>query len=440
MDINFKKGGFGSRPPKEPVIEREPTREEALAYSPDKATTRKQTVALMSGLCIMLCSGILYMWSAFQPYIVSEMGWASSQVALTSAFMISFFVVGNILGGALMSRMSVRQICFSGSVLFCLGLFLTSMLGNGYPWAIYITYSLISGVGCGLIYCTVLNVLQQWYPDKSGLISGLTVSFFGLSTVILSPVAEKLLKGFGVSATFRILAVVFFAILMLASAFMERPSKLFYASKTVNNQKQSSAKQFTPKELLKEPSYYFLAFCLFSSGAAYLVLVPFIKTIAGGRGISMDDALLAIMLTGVGNAIGRVVFPALGDKLGRTVPVIFSAIVGCGACILMIFANTGSVYIAAVFLIAMAYGGGSGCFPVLTRSLFGAKHSGTNYGLVLIFLAISSVTFSGITSSISNGANPDFTPVFILCSVVALGPIPGAILIKRRAKKLGIEL
>lgn len=439
MDVNVGRGRWGAWAPKEPIIEREPTREEILAYTVDKATARKRMVTLISGLCIMLCSGILYLWSVFQPFVVSEMGWQPSQVAMTSGLMITFFVGGNLIGGQLMSRLSARQICLSGSVLFSLGLTLTSMLKGGQPGAIYITYSLVSGVGCGLVYCTVLNVLQQWYPGKTGFISGLTVGFFGLSTVALSPAAEALLRNFGVSATFRVFAGVFFAVLMLASAFMTRPSKLFCAAKAAAQRQASAAKQFTPMEVIKEPGYYCIAFCIFAACAAYMLIVPFIKTIALDRGISNNIAVIAVMVTGIGNAAGRVIFPALSDKFGRAVPIMLSAIVSCLACVLMVFANTGILYVSAVFLIAVGYGGGSGCFPVLTRTIFGAKHSGTNYGLVLVFLAVSSVTFSGIASAMSSGG-ANLNPAFIICAIVSLTIIPTTMLLKRRCKKIDVNL
>ena len=48
----------------------------------------KRNGTLVGGLLIMLCVGILYMWSIFQPYVVDYHGWSVGDVAMTSALMI----------------------------------------------------------------------------------------------------------------------------------------------------------------------------------------------------------------------------------------------------------------------------------------------------------------------------------------------------------------
>ena len=63
-------------------------------------TIRKsKTQNLIAGLAVMLISGILYMWSVFQPYVMAHFGWSSGQVGMTSSLMIACFVIGNVLAG-----------------------------------------------------------------------------------------------------------------------------------------------------------------------------------------------------------------------------------------------------------------------------------------------------------------------------------------------------
>ncbi len=383
---------------------------------------------LIAGLAIMLISGILYMWSVFQPYVMSHFGWSSGDVAMTSNLMIAFFVIGNVLAGLIQEKFKPRNIVLVGGIMFSAGMLLTSFLTSSYPWLIYVTYSLISGLGCGFAYCTVLYALQKWYAAHTGLITGLTVCFFGLSVVILAPVARSMLSNLGVPQTFRILALVFIVVILVAGHFVSKPSTEYYMREASKVLRKDEFKQFRPTEMIRTPLYWFQLISMLLSNAAYLVLVPYITTIALDRGISEQMALIAVMGTGVGNSLGRIIAPALSDKIGRTITIILCSILTAAACLMMISAN-GFMYVITVFLIAFAYGGGSGTNPVMSTELFGAKYSGTNYGLVMISLAVSSILFGQISAVV--GASGDFTPVFILCAVICVVPIVLMIAMRR---------
>lgn len=381
--------------------------------------TQKYT-CLIAGLLIMLCIGILYMWSVFQPYVMADKGWSAGDVAMTSSLMIAFFVLGNILGGLVQQKISPRIICIIGSFMFAAGMFLTSQLPTSYPFTIYLSYSLISGLGCGFVYCTVLYALQKWFAAQTGFITGLTVSFFGLSVVILSPIVEKMLANLGVSSTFEILALIFLIICTISSLGITQPDPKYYMHEAKKVLRADEFKQFKPNEMLKTPLYYFLIISMFLSSAAYLVIIPYIKTIAMDRGLSTNLALAAVMSTGIANALGRILAPAISDRLGRTNSIIICCIVSAVACLLMISAS-GPLYILAVFLISFTYGGTSGINPVISTELFGAANSGTNYGLVLISIAASSVVFGKVASVVGNTVS--FTPVFILCAIICIVPM-----------------
>jgi len=396
---------------------------------------------LLATISIQLCIGILYMWGVFQPYVVAFHGWNASQVAMTSAFMIAVFVAGTIISGTVQEKINPRIVATTGSVLFCLGLFLTSLLPSGHYWFIYITYSGFSGLGCGLVFSTVLSVVQKWYAARVGLATGLCVGAFGLSIVIFTPIAESLLSFGDVPYAFRTLSIIFFVITMTACIFIKKPSKEYYYEELAKVVSLENIKQFKPGQMLKSPSYYYILISLFTSSAAYLIIVPFIRTIAEARGMSTALALAAIMLSGVGNASGRLFVPAVSDKIGRTTAVIVCALISAFACTLTIFA-TETWYIASVFLIAFSYGGASGVNPVITTELFGARYSGANYGLVMIGIAASSIIFSKLSMKInaSGLVTGDFSSSLILAALLCAVPIVMMILLKKRANRLGIKI
>ena len=299
----------------------------------------KRNGTLVGGLLIMLCVGILYMWSIFQPYVVEYHGWSVGDVAMTSALMIACFVVGNILGGLVQSKLDPRAITLVGCLMFSLGIYLTSCLGNAEPWMLYLTYSVCSGLGCGFAYCTVLYALQKWFADKNGLITGITVFFFGASVMVLSPVVNKMLENMGLTETFRILAIVFGIITVICSFFVVQPDPSYYMEKASKVLRPDEFKQFTPSEVLRTPIYYCQVVSMILSSGAYLVIIPFIKDIAMERGMSSHIGVIAVMLTGAANAAGRILAPMVSDKLGRTRSIIVCCVISALACVCLLYTS-----------------------------------------------------------------------------------------------------
>lgn len=394
-------------------------------------------VILVAGAAMMLCVGILYLWSVFQPHVVAHYGWSPAQVSMTSSAMITCFVLGNILAGLVQEKIHPRIIAVSGSVLFTLGLYLSALISPDRPFMLYLSYGVMGGIGSGLVYCVVLAVLQKWYAAKMGFITGISVGFFGLSVVVLSPVVEAMINSLGLIMAFKVLAIAFFVILLPASAVLTNPAKEYYyaeASKSINPE---NIKQFTPSSMLRSPSYYYIVISMFASSAAYMVIVPYISTIAVARGMSSSLALVAVMGTGMANAAGRLLAPIISDKIGRTTTIILCALISACACLLIIRA-TGSLYILAVFLIALSYGGTGGTNPVITTELFGARYSGANYGFVLLSIAFSSIVFGRLSGSLGSGG--DFMEMFIICAIICIVPCGMMMLLKRRCKRLGKKI
>ncbi|MCK0111809.1 MFS transporter [Ornithinimicrobium sp. F0845] len=56
-------------------------------------------------------------------------------------------------------------------------------------------YGVLGGFGLGLAYMVPIAMLQKWYPDKRGLITGIAVGGFGFGAVITSPLAQQMIAG-----------------------------------------------------------------------------------------------------------------------------------------------------------------------------------------------------------------------------------------------------
>lgn len=374
---------------------------------------------LVPAVTLQLCVGILYMWSVFQPHVVRHFGWDFQVVARTSSLMLFAFVAGTLAGGFLLDRWGTRPVVTTGSALFSAGILVTSFLGGGEPRLIHLSYGLVAGTGTGLVYGGVVSCVQRWYPKRRGFAAGIAAGAFGFSVVILSPVAEALIAAVGLPGAFRILGAVFLALTLTASCLVSDPPEPGVDGVAAGAGPPAEPRQYRPREVLASPIFWCAFFCLFFEVAAWVVILPVIKTLALARGMSREAALAAVMVTGIANASGRIVSAWVSDRIGRTRTVIVLCLLTCGASLWMITA-AGAPYVIAVFLIAFAYGGPSGVFPPLVREVFGQRHGGTNFGMVLMALGFSSLVFSRVSGLLSAGgaATGDYSASFYLTAAL----------------------
>jgi MFS family permease len=61
---------------------------------------------------------------------------------------------------------------------------------------VYLGYGLLGGTGVGLGYTPPVQTLMQWFPDKKGIASGLTIAGFGSGALVFIPSVQFLMSQF----------------------------------------------------------------------------------------------------------------------------------------------------------------------------------------------------------------------------------------------------
>jgi OFA family oxalate/formate antiporter-like MFS transporter len=296
------------------------------------AEKNKYLPILIASMALQLCTGVIYIWSVFQPYVVRYFGWASSDVALTSSFMLLAFVSGSLIGGFIQDKTNPRLVITIGCIAFCGGIFFTSLLGRAYPWMIYLTYGAVSGLGVGFVYGSVLSCVQKWLPHKKGLATGLSVGAFGLSVVVFSPVVDFLLNRFDVPVTFRILSIFFLAVTMIACRFFKNPPE-GYLTDPISKPESSEKRDYMPLETLRSPLFYCMFFSSFFIVGSYTMFLPLIKTIAVERGMSSSMAIVTVMITGIAMVAAKLVSPILSERIGRAGTILILAVINAAGAL-----------------------------------------------------------------------------------------------------------
>src|SRR5882757_7257032 len=165
-------------------------------------------IIAIAGIVMQIALGAVYAWSVFRIPLTQSYGWSVSQV--TFVFELTIFMLGlaAFAGGLWMKRSGPRGIAAVAGICYGLGWVLAGQ-AKGNLLLLTLSYGVLGGIGLGLGYIVPVATLIKWFPDKRGLITGITVAGFGAGALITAPVAERLISSVGVSKTFAILGVIY---------------------------------------------------------------------------------------------------------------------------------------------------------------------------------------------------------------------------------------
>lgn len=373
---------------------------------------RKGKLPAVAGcLAVQLCAGILYVWSVFRQSAIDYFGWSAASVDLVSALMLFCFCFGNLAGGAWQDRVGPRRVAFVGVPLFGAGVLLSSLWRPGAPIGLfYFSYCLVAGFSSGLAYGPMLCCVQRWFPGRRGFATGLAASAFGLSTVVFAPLASRLLTALGLPATLRILGAAFLAVGVCACLLIRVPEEQPAAAAEPDG-------SLTPGQAVRRLPFWLLFLSCFLYNGTWNMLTPLIKSLGLERGLTAGAATLCVSLTGLANAAGRLLMSSLSDRLGRlrTLTLLCGA---TAAAALGLIAAGGAAYFGLVLLAAFAFGGPAAINPAATTDFFGPRYTGSNYGIIMLALGISSVTFNALSSAL-RAATGGYTATFVVGAATA---------------------
>lgn len=354
-------------------------------------------VRLVAAALIMICTGIIYMWSVFNAGVTAALPGMSandvSDFAFTSSIMITCFSFGALFGGKLQDKFGPKIIIVIGSICFGLGVFLTSFTIDMGPVPTWLTFGLVGGFAVGCIYNSVIPCIQKWFPDKLNICMGVIVCFFGLATVVFTPLAQLLIDAYGVHATFQILGIVFAVVCLAASVLIKNPDAGWLPEGYVPAESTSNIAQVQVKfgKAIRTPQIWIIFLTYWFITAGYFSINPILRQLGIARGLDVDMANGIVMACGLGLAVGRFCVPFFVNLLrGRRNTALALAVLVTIASIALIFAP-GIAFMVLVFCLAAFSGAPGAIYPGWTVENFGLENNGANYGFVMCGIGLSSL-------------------------------------------------
>lgn len=350
------------------------------------------------GWRVVLLSIVIYVLvfgstvSSFSLYVVP----VSSELGLTRAEMNTAFVLINVgsamwapfIGRAL-DRYSLRLILAVSGLLMSLG-FVALALSHAI-WLSVLALAIGVAIGLdGAAMLTMTVLVARWFKIQRARAMTISVMGQALGKVIMPVPTALLIEAYGWRTTLVVIAIVIFAVLLLAAIFVrDRPSadelepgaSTFVAPPAVDG--KSDETLASVPHLLGLQQFWLIAvgiaLTFTISGTLAISMVP----LGLDYGLTMTQgALMASSYAGAALA-AKFVLAVFADKMDRFSLVVGLLLVGVPLFAAFFLVQGAMQLFAYIVILGFSVGGFAALYPVLQADVFGIVSYGTVRGLMI---------------------------------------------------------
>jgi OFA family oxalate/formate antiporter-like MFS transporter len=384
-----------------------------------------------AALLLQFSIGAVYAWSVFSKALADSEAFHLTKVEASLPFTVTIgmIFIGSYLGGRIQDKQGPRIVALAGGVIYAVGVVIASFAADrSQLWLLVLGYGVISGFGLGFAYIVPIAMLQKWFPDKRGLITGLAVGGFGFGAVLTSPIAQALIKNNQDVPTkvFLPLGIGYLVLSLIGASFFRNPPEGYHVpgySPATTGRTVDSGKDYTEKEALRTPQWYMLTAILtlnVTVGIALIAEAAATATYVAGYTAAGAAGLVGALA--IFNGGGRIVWAALSDRIGR-MTAFASMLAIQGVCLLLVPHTSNAVlFFILAALIYLCYGGGFGTMPATAGDFFGVKYAGAIYGLMILGWSLGGI-FGPMIISALIGGDRHYTLGYTTMGIIALASI-----------------
>lgn len=330
-------------------------------------------------ICVILINlqlGLSYSWSVFSQVLIEQEGWAYSEAVLPSTIASFAYALSMLVFGIFLERYGPKKTIQIGAVLMISGLLLAAVFME--PLGVVIGFGVFYGCAAGACFSATQAITLRWLAG-SGSTVGITSAAFGISSVLLSVVANWLLKEIGIKLTIGGIGVVSGICILAIGTLLYLPA-LDAAPRTDQSRVISEEDLDCRGIVRKKAFYYLLGIYIFGTAAATVPNshITMIVSLQGG----LEDGYLYVSLISLFGFLGRLLGGSLSDHFGVR-RVLLSAIVLNLGNMLLFESYTGPFSLAfGCMITGWFFGVLMVLIPVLVRTLFGSTYFARNFGLI----------------------------------------------------------
>jgi MFS transporter, OFA family, oxalate/formate antiporter len=367
-------------------------------------------VAGVAFIVLGFSRGIHSSFGVFNVALLDTFGWSRGATAGVFSIVLTVDALLSPVVGYLLDRYGTKRIAIAGCLALIVGLFLSSRVTA--LWQLYISFGLILAIGftfAGMVPHVFL--ISEWFSAKRASAIGVVYAGTGVGIMLLAPLSEWLISGYGWDRALQIYAAIILCVLlpMVWAYYQQGPH-----GENLRHQgsKKLDRPQWSAKLALKSLQFWLLFIARIAAASGTTVIVTHQVAHVVDVGFSKLLSASIFGLAGITSSFGRVIFGFIADRLSKQVAYtlnIAMTVIGVGA--LMILRDPSQAWLLYVYVIFFGIGFGSRAviFSALTADIF----SGKGFGSILGYSTVA-VGVGGALGSYLGGAFYDWTGSYLV--------------------------
>jgi len=369
---------------------------------------------------VAIAYGSYNSFGVFFESLLTDFSW--NRATISGALSLSWIMQGvfSIIMGRLTDRVGPRAVLTICGFLIGVGYLLMSQIGT--VWQLYLFYGVIIGSGMGGSWVPIASTAARWFVKRRNLMTGIVLTGVGAGTLIVPPVASRLISAYNWPTSYVILgSIVLVSVTLVAQLLRRDPTQAGqrpYGKSEEEEQEQEfvpETRPFSLREAVHTRQFWLASGMFFCFGFSVYTIMAHIVLDAGGLGISSVSAANILAILGGISIAGRIVLGSAADRFGNRQVFIIGFILMAAALFWLVPAKEawGLYLFAAVF--GFAFGGCATSESPLVAGLFGLS----SHGLILGVMNLLGFTFGAAIGPLIAGHIFDMTSSYQLAFIVS---------------------
>ena len=366
-----------------------------------------------------------YVWSSIEGPLAENLDIALPALGAVFSFYVVFQSLSQLPAGWWRDRRGPRNLTYLAAVL----------AGGGYVglayatsvWQLYLLYSL-GATGVGIIYTVAVNTAVKWFPDRTGLTTGIGTMAFAGGSALLVPYVRANATVTGYADVLRNVGVGILVVLLVGAVLLRDPPEEWLdreddGDDTDDGQLAPSlrGRAYTTREMLRTWQFWVLYAMFVATAGADLLVVANVVRFAEQLGLAAVVATVSATLLPVAAGVSRMILGEVSDRFDRVrVMAVSFALAGlfrfglvgagrAGAPIAFVGTVLGAMFFSSPLYVY---------FPSIVADYYGAEHSSSNYA-VIYSAKVGGGVFAGTVTGFLVAAF-GWVPTFALGGALAL--------------------
>jgi OFA family oxalate/formate antiporter-like MFS transporter len=387
-----------------------------------------------------------YVWSSIEQPLAESLDIALPALGAVFSFYVVFQSLSQFPAGKWRDNRGPGALTFLAALLAGGG-----YIGLAYAtsvWQLYVLYSL-GAVGVGIVYTVAVNTAVKWFPDRTGLTTGIGTMAFAGGSALVVPYVRANATVAAYSDVLRNVGVAILVVTLVGAFLLRDPPDDWLGlddrdsdgnggdeDTDVDNGDAGLAaslrgRAYTTREMLSTWQFWLLYAMFIATAGADLIVIANVVRFADHFGLAAGIATAAATLLPVAAGVSRMILGEASDRFDRkwvmALSFVFAglfriALIGAGSAgsgVLFIVLVMGAMFFSSPLYVY---------FPALLADYYGARHSSGNYA-VLYTAKVGGGVFAGTVTGYLV-ATFGWTPTFALGGGLAVAAGVAALLLR----------